>query len=190
VSYSSDIGYLASALVLAAFGMKDMVNLRIAAICSNVAFIAYALVLHLPPILVLHVILLPLNGWRLAQALQCSSHQLRPDRPTAPPRNRHRASFCPALSVTTKQASNPSTDHGGGKRRMAWPIIPPKVSRRIEFGHKHAQRANFGVAGSGCRAATSPRATSRRHRGSGLDSLLARPGAQTKKTQPFAVLGL
>jgi hypothetical protein len=25
--------------------------------------------------------------------------------------------FCPALSVTTKQASNYSTDHGGGKRR-------------------------------------------------------------------------
>jgi hypothetical protein len=25
--------------------------------------------------------------------------------------------FFPALSVTTEQASNPSTDHGGGKRR-------------------------------------------------------------------------
>jgi hypothetical protein len=63
------IGFLASALVLAAFGMKDMVNLRIVAICSNFAFIAYALILHLLPILVLHVVLLPLNGWRLAQAL-------------------------------------------------------------------------------------------------------------------------
>ena len=66
----SEIGFLASALVLATFSMKDMVNLRIVAICSNVAFIAYALVLNLTPILVLHVILLPLNGWRLAQALQ------------------------------------------------------------------------------------------------------------------------
>jgi len=63
---SGEIGFLASALVLAAFGMKDMVNLRIVAICSNFAFIAYALLLHLLPILVLHVILLPLNGWRLA----------------------------------------------------------------------------------------------------------------------------
>lgn len=77
MGYSSDIGFLASALVLAAFGMKDMINLRIVAICSNVAFIAYALALNLLPILVLHVILLPLNGWRLAQALQCSPHQFR-----------------------------------------------------------------------------------------------------------------
>ena len=67
---SSTMGYFASALVLAAFGMKDMVNLRIVAICSNLAFITYALVLNLTPILILHVILLPLNGWRLAQELQ------------------------------------------------------------------------------------------------------------------------
>ena len=67
---SSAIGFIASALVLAAFGMKDMVNLRIVAICSNIAFIAYALVLNLPPVLILHVILLPLNGWRLMGALK------------------------------------------------------------------------------------------------------------------------
>jgi hypothetical protein len=67
---SSAIGFIASALVLAAFGMKDMVNLRVIAICSNIAFIAYALVLNLPPVLILHVILLPLNGWRLMEALK------------------------------------------------------------------------------------------------------------------------
>jgi hypothetical protein len=67
---SSTIGFVASALVLAAFGMKDMVNLRIVAICSNIAFITYALVLNLLPILILHTILLPLNGWRLMGALQ------------------------------------------------------------------------------------------------------------------------
>ncbi len=76
MSYTSDIGFIASALVLAAFGMKDMVNLRIVAICSNVAFIAYAVVLHLFPILILHVVLLPLNGWRLAEALQYSPNQI------------------------------------------------------------------------------------------------------------------
>jgi hypothetical protein len=70
MTHSGEIGFVASALVLAAFGMKNMINLRIVAICSNFAFIAYALVLNLPPVLVLHVILLPLNGWRLAQALQ------------------------------------------------------------------------------------------------------------------------
>ena len=70
MTQSSEIGFVASALVLAAFGMKDMINLRIVAIFSNFAFIAYALVLDLPPVLVLHVILLPLNSWRLAQAFQ------------------------------------------------------------------------------------------------------------------------
>jgi hypothetical protein len=55
---------------LAAFGMKDMVSLRIVAICSNIAFIAYGIMLNLPPVLMLHVILLPLNGWRLMEALK------------------------------------------------------------------------------------------------------------------------
>jgi hypothetical protein len=67
---NSTIGYVASALVLAAFGMKDMVNLRIVAICSNIAFIAYGIALNLLPVLILHVILLPLNGWRLMGALK------------------------------------------------------------------------------------------------------------------------
>jgi hypothetical protein len=66
----SAIGFIASGLVLAAFGMKDMINLRIVAICSNIAFIVYGYVLDLPPILILHVMLLPLNGWRLMGVLK------------------------------------------------------------------------------------------------------------------------
>jgi len=65
VTDRSAIGFIASGLVLATFGMKDMVNLRIVAICSNIAFIMYGFVLVLPPVLILHVMLLPLNGWRL-----------------------------------------------------------------------------------------------------------------------------
>ena len=82
----SAIGFIASGLVLAAFGMKDMVNLRIVAICSNVAFITYALLLDLPPILILHVILLPLNGWRLMGVLkQCSAMKVgQPSVPLRP----------------------------------------------------------------------------------------------------------
>jgi len=67
---SSTIGFVASALVLAAFGMKDMINLRVVAICSNIAFIAYGIALNLLPVLILHVVLLPLNGWRLMGALK------------------------------------------------------------------------------------------------------------------------
>jgi hypothetical protein len=67
---STTIGYVASALVLAAFGMKDMINLRVVAICSNIAFIAYGIALNLLPVLILHVILLPLNSWRLMGTLK------------------------------------------------------------------------------------------------------------------------
>ena len=60
-------GYVASALVLAAFCMKEMVPLRIVALCSNLAFIAYGLGLGLTPIWLLHAVLLPMNVWRLCE---------------------------------------------------------------------------------------------------------------------------
>jgi hypothetical protein len=62
-------GYLASTLVFATFCMKDMVPLRVIAICSNVAFIAYGLGHDLVPVWALHAFLLPMNGWRLWQAM-------------------------------------------------------------------------------------------------------------------------
>ena len=48
------IGYLASALVLATFSMRSMRPLRMMAIASNIAFIAYAVIGSMPPILILH----------------------------------------------------------------------------------------------------------------------------------------
>jgi CRP/FNR family transcriptional regulator, cyclic AMP receptor protein len=64
--------WVASILVFCAFFMKTMIPLRIVAITSNAAFIAYALLgLHygvfgrVYPILVLHSLLLPLNVRRL-----------------------------------------------------------------------------------------------------------------------------
>src|SRR6516162_7634395 len=67
VTESGAIGFVASALVLAVFVRRTW-----SAFASSVfvAFITYAVCLNLPPILILHVILLPLNGWRLAQELQ------------------------------------------------------------------------------------------------------------------------
>jgi hypothetical protein len=61
------IGFVASGLVLATFAMKDMRRLRATAILSNLAFIAYGLLFGLLPILLLHLVLLPLNLFRLAQ---------------------------------------------------------------------------------------------------------------------------
>lgn len=61
------LGYLAALLVLAAFCMRDMTALRMLAIASNLAFMAYAMYANLQPILLLHAVLLPVNLWRLLQ---------------------------------------------------------------------------------------------------------------------------
>lgn len=63
------LGYLASVLVLATFCMRDMVALRVLAIASNAAFIGYAALVHIHPVLLLHAALLPMNVWRLSEAL-------------------------------------------------------------------------------------------------------------------------
>jgi len=67
MSFAHSLGYLASGLVLLTFGMRTMLPMRIAAIASNLAFIAYGLALGLTPIWVLHGILLPLNAYRLLE---------------------------------------------------------------------------------------------------------------------------
>ena len=65
LSVSDFLGYAAAGLVLATFSLRSMAGLRSAAIASNVMFIAYAISADLIPILILHVLLLPLNTWRL-----------------------------------------------------------------------------------------------------------------------------
>lgn len=60
-------GYFASFLVFTTFYMKRMIPLRLTAIASNVAFIGYAWLDHLTPILILHGALLPLNLYRLVE---------------------------------------------------------------------------------------------------------------------------
>lgn len=59
------VGLLAAACVLATFCMQSMTALRIFAIASNVLFIVYGAGSRLMPIVLLHAILLPVNGWSL-----------------------------------------------------------------------------------------------------------------------------
>lgn len=63
-------GYLAAVLVFLTFYMKTMVPLRIVGICSNCAFIVYGYLGGLYPVLVLHLVLLPLNAVRLREMLR------------------------------------------------------------------------------------------------------------------------
>src|SRR5215475_15415680 len=61
------LGFGAAVLVLATFCMGSMSALRWVAIASNVAFIAYGYLDGLAPVLLLHMLLLPVNICRLAQ---------------------------------------------------------------------------------------------------------------------------
>jgi CRP-like cAMP-binding protein/multidrug resistance efflux pump len=69
MTFGESAGYLASLLVFVTFYMKTMVPLRVAGILSNVAFLTYALIEHLVPIMILHGALLPLNLFRLYEIL-------------------------------------------------------------------------------------------------------------------------
>ena len=67
VSIIDGVGFAAAGLVLATFCMRSMSALRWVAIASNVVFIAYGYLGHLAPVLLLHMLLLPVNVCRLAE---------------------------------------------------------------------------------------------------------------------------
>jgi hypothetical protein len=90
-------GYVASGLVLTAFYMKDMIPLRLAALASNVAFIAYGLALGLTPIWLLHAVLVPLNGYRLVQAARLRGRAPDQRKPQPLHRSQQAASDAPGI---------------------------------------------------------------------------------------------
>jgi len=70
MNYFELLGYAAAAVTLNTFSMKTMIPLRISGITANVLFIGYGYFGALYPNLILHLILLPLNSFRLYQMLQ------------------------------------------------------------------------------------------------------------------------
>lgn len=69
MSFAETMGYVAAFLVLLTFSMKTMARLRIVGIVSNLFFITYGYLDGAHPIMLLHLILLPLNIFRLVQIL-------------------------------------------------------------------------------------------------------------------------
>jgi len=59
------VGFAAAATVFATHSMKTMTPLRIVGIASNGLFILYGYLTGAVPVFVLHLLLLPLNAWRL-----------------------------------------------------------------------------------------------------------------------------
>ncbi len=63
------VGWAADGFTLIAFAMKTMLPLRVSGACANLCFIAYGANAGILPVLVLHLALLPVNLWRLAELL-------------------------------------------------------------------------------------------------------------------------
>jgi hypothetical protein len=59
------LGYAASGMTLATFAQRTMLPMRIMALGSNVCFIGYGAMGPFMPVLMLHLILLPINLARL-----------------------------------------------------------------------------------------------------------------------------
>jgi hypothetical protein len=136
------IGYLASLLVLMTFCMSGMVALRAVAIASNVAFIAYAALAGISPVLVLHALLLPMNAYRLLQAVR--------------ERRRDRAAVrdTPDLAPTAMPSSTQSVSEGRA---------PEEVTRFYRVGNlgpSQGRRAE--ICATACADRPSDRRTSRR----------------------------
>jgi CRP/FNR family transcriptional regulator, cyclic AMP receptor protein len=69
-------GWAAAVLTLLAFSCSNIVRLRYVALAANAAFIAYGFTAELWPVFVLHAILVPVNVWRLRQALRSSPRHM------------------------------------------------------------------------------------------------------------------
>ena len=76
MAFQDLVGWLAAALVLATFSARTMVPLRALAVGSNVAFVAYAYMAGLWPVLLLHAVMLPLNAARLRQGIAGGSAEI------------------------------------------------------------------------------------------------------------------
>jgi hypothetical protein len=65
------LGFAAAAAVLAGFCMNSIRHLRLAALASNVLFVIYGLSAHVYPVVILHIILVPINLQKL--------HRIKPE---------------------------------------------------------------------------------------------------------------
>jgi len=75
------LGYAASIAVLVTFLMPTMLPLRLVAIISNILFVVYGYAAHIPPVMFLHITLLPVNVARLLTMRDCAAARHRLDAP-------------------------------------------------------------------------------------------------------------
>ena len=114
-------GYIASLLVFLTFTMKDMVPLRVVALFSNVAFLAYGGALHLWPVILLHGALIPINIWRLAAAFRPreTAQAAKAAPPSSPSRSPRTVSLTHALDDNRAQRKRKLNAIGKAKSAIA-----------------------------------------------------------------------
>ncbi len=79
LSWIEVLGYAASGLTLATFVQRSMLPMRIFALGANVCFIGYGAMGWFMPVLALHLVLLPINLFRLSTLFgQSGSAMTRP----------------------------------------------------------------------------------------------------------------
>lgn len=67
------VGFAGSVCTIITYWMKDMRPLRIAAVLSSIFFMAYATLIGSWPLLLMELVLLPINGFRLCEACRAVS---------------------------------------------------------------------------------------------------------------------
>jgi hypothetical protein len=127
------LGYAASASVLLTFCMGTMLPLRIVAIASNVLFATFGVFAHIYPVLVLHVILLPVNVTRLVQILRLVKGVKAAQHSELPVE-----SLLPFMSQRSVKAGEVLFDKGDDADRMYYlfsgAMEIPELNKRIESG--------------------------------------------------------
>ena len=63
------VGYAGTGLTVLAYGMRNLVPLRIAGILSSVAFLTYGVLTKSYPLVLMEAVLLPINTYRLLELL-------------------------------------------------------------------------------------------------------------------------
>jgi hypothetical protein len=71
------LGFAAAAAVLAGFCMNSIINLRMVALASNFLFVLYGWFAHIYPVVILHIILLPINLLKLHR-IKSEAHSAEP----------------------------------------------------------------------------------------------------------------
>ena len=155
-------GWFAAGLTMLTFFCRDMRRLRFLALCANGAFIAYGSMAALTPVLVLHLLLAPVNSWRLLEIRA----RTNADRADAAPST---ALPTPFAKLQARRAVEPARRSASRQLTTCTSTRHRKMGGSATIASKslHAGRVGMRIGGCGRRG------TSRRRRAERVGAALA-----------------